>query len=108
MAATIPGILHFGQTPTAGFRFIQDAANCIEEMNQAKESQDLQKIAEVSQGLKGICLNLGVTRLAERCQNLEKQAKEEMTDNMTDEIHQIQEEFALTTSVVHENISSQN
>lgn len=23
MAATIPGILHFGQTPTAGFRFTE-------------------------------------------------------------------------------------
>ena len=83
-----------------------DVEVCIADVREAVDRQDLKKIGEVAHGLKGICLNLGVTGLAEHCRQIEHQAKNGAAENMNEEITRIQDEFALATSILHDNFLS--
>lgn len=87
-------------------QFGQDAETCIRELRHAIDSKDTQKLAEVAHGLKGICLNLGVTQMAKHCRQIEQQAKKRITDDVSKHIQQVQVEFELTTPILRKNISS--
>lgn len=53
-----------------------------------------------------MCLNFGVTGLADLYQHIEHQAKEGISHNMNEPITRLQEEFALATSILQGQLST--
>ncbi len=90
-------------------RFVEEASQCIEDVQRAVESHDMKQLVEAAHGLKGISGNMGVTHLAELSFELEQRGKNEQCE-LNDELcrqlqyafQQAQEEF--TSEIVKQNI----
>ena len=53
-------------------RFVEDAGRCIQEIQSAIEQDDMPHLLKAAHGLKGICGNMGLTRLVELASELEQ------------------------------------
>ena len=81
-------------------QFAQDAAQCIQEIQQAIDANDMKKLAEVAHGLKGISRNVGAENLAglsweleEQGRNNQNEGNQEMGQKLSVLFHHVQTEL---------------
>ena len=74
-------------------QFVDDAGQCIQEIQRAIEHQDLANLAQVAHGLKGISGNMGVRHLAELSFELEQRGRNQVTEQNEELCQQLRQVF---------------
>jgi PAS domain S-box-containing protein len=88
-------------------QFIQDAGQCVQEVQRAIANGDMVQLAEAAHGLKGVSGNMGMKRLAELSFELEQNGKNEHGDQNEELCHQLEWTFQQAQREFYKEIEKQ-
>ena len=88
-------------------QFIQDATLCVDKVETAVLKMDQSYFAESTYGLRGICTNLGVTRMKSLVYQLERYGREHAWEEAQHLLARIKSELDSVTALLQETIHSE-
>ncbi|MGI0115256.1 Hpt domain-containing protein [Zooshikella sp. RANM57] len=85
--------------------FIRDSEQRIAAMDKALLDQDAEQMRELAHSLKGSCLNMFITPLAQQAREIENLAREQQLEPVSSLIAGLQQEFKTVSRLLKETLT---
>jgi signal transduction histidine kinase/CheY-like chemotaxis protein len=86
-------------------QFVQDASESITQLQKAIDTEDRDALTKVAHGLKGICRNIGVQKLAELAFAMEQQSRHDSFEQLGNQFALIGQELAKAQKVLKQEMA---
>ena len=86
-------------------QFVQDVAKCVIQLQNAIETENRDELAKTAHGLKGICRNIGVQKLAEIACAMEQKGQHDSFDKLGDQFATLEQELVRVQKALEHEVA---
>ena len=86
-------------------QFVQDVAKCVIQLQNAIETENRDELAKTAHGLKGICRNIGVQKLAEIAFAMEQKGQHDSFDKLGDQFATLEQELVRVQKALEHEVA---